>query len=36
MFLVLFSKKNQVLIEEDNPSEQIVIVKEEIDGIMEL
>ena len=32
--LVLFSKKNHVLIEEeDNPSEKVVIVEEELDGI---
>ena len=33
MFLVLFSKKSHVLIEEDSPSEKIVIVEEELDGI---
>ena len=26
-------KENQVLIEEENPSEKIVIVKKELDGI---
>ena len=30
--LVLSSKKNQVFIKEDNPSEKVVIVKEVLEG----
>ena len=33
IFLVIFSKKNHGLIEEDNPSEQVVIVEEELNRV---